>query len=518
MQKFGVFLLHGVTGSGKTEVYLRVIEQVLNIGKSSIVLVPEISLTPQTIERFMMRFQQYGIVVLHSRLSDAERYNAWQDILHGRVRIVIGVRSAIFAPVKDLGLIVVDEEHETSYKQYDTTPRYNARDVAVVRAKYVNATVILGSATPSVETYYNAQIGKYNYISLPYRIDGRCMPEIEIIDMRKHNSYKNIFSDRLQELIHQRLLDNQQIILFLNRRGFAPFIQCRECGLIMRCPDCEITLTYHIVDTKLKCHCCGYHCEAPDTCPKCNGTNIKYIGMGTQKIVEEIHNLFPTAKVARMDVDAVAKHTHEKILNEFKMGKIDILIGTQMIAKGLDYPNVTLVGVISADVGLNIPDFRSAERTFGLLTQVAGRAGRGRLHGVVIIQTYSPEHYSVQTVVTHEYKKFYDKELKFRKQLYYPPFTHLVSIIIRGKNKETTQNTAEFITHELKMNNTDKNTEILGPAICVVSKKKGYYRYRILIKTIKTGYVKRLITYVLDKSSVHAGIDVIIDMDPVDML
>jgi primosomal protein N' (replication factor Y) len=514
-EKFGVFLLHGVTGSGKTEVYIQAIEQALALNKTSLVLVPEISLTPQTVKRFVERFGQ-RIAVLHSRLSDGERYDEWQRVLKKEAEIVIGARSAVFAPLNRLGLLIVDEEHESSYKQFDTAPRYHARDVAVMRAKYENATIILGSATPSLESFYNTQIEKYQYLSLPARIDKRPMPQVEIIDMKEE---QEMFSIRLQQAIAQRINDNQQIIIFLNRRGFAPFIQCRGCGLILKCPDCEITLTYHLADKRLKCHYCNYHQPAPQSCPECHGDDIRYSGIGTQKVVEELHRLFPEARIARMDVDTTsAKGSHENILNSVRTGEIDILVGTQMIAKGHDFPNITLVGVVSSDTGLNMPDFRSCEKTFSLLTQVAGRAGRGQIAGEVIIQTYSPQHYSIQAAINHNYQEFYEQEIEFRQQLHYPPFTHLMNILIRSKDPDQSYQISMLTTQQLKKNNLSNDIIILGPAACSLSKIKGYYRYHILLKSSKGQQMRKLATKSIYELSLPNSVDIIMDMDPADML
>lgn len=514
-EEFGVFLLHGVTGSGKTEVYLHAIEQALAMDKTSLVLVPEISLTPQTVERFVARFGQ-RVAVLHSRLSDGERYDEWQRVLKKEAEIVIGARSAVFAPLNRLGLIIVDEEHDSSYKQFDPAPRYHARAVAVMRAKYTNATIILGSATPSMESFYNAQTGKYRYLALPVRVDDRPMPIVETIDMREE---KGIFSVRLQQAIAQRIEDKQQVIIFLNRRGFAPFIQCRGCGHIMKCPNCEITLTYHLSDKRLKCHYCDYYQPAPQSCPQCQGENIQYSGIGTQKVVEELHRLFPEAEIARMDVDTTStKGSHEYILNNFRTGKLDILVGTQMIAKGHDFPNVTLVGVVSGDIGLNMPDFRSCEKTFSLLTQVAGRAGRGQIHGEVIIQTYSPQHYSICAAASHDYQGFYNSEIEFRQQLHYPPFTHLMNILVRGKNHDQSYQISEMFASQLKMNNPNNDIIILGPAPCSLSKIQGYYRYHILLKSSKIQQMRQLVLKSIHELSLPNGVDVIMDMDPGDML
>lgn len=518
--RFGVFLVHGITGSGKTEVYLQSINEILKMGKSAIVLVPEISLTHQTIERFKSRFQTQ-IAIFHSRLSSRERYDEWQRMYNGEARICIGARSAIFAPLKNLGLIVVDEEHENTYKQYDTNPRYNARDVAVVRAKFSEAVVILGSATPSLESYYNSKIGKYRYISLPERIDNSRLPEVKIIDMRDELKTKNysIFSGLLKETIKERIKKNEQVIIFLNRRGFSTFVQCRECGFVLKCNNCEITLTYHIKDNSLRCHYCNYSQIAPAICPNCHGINIGYFGFGTQRVQEDLQRLFPEANICRMDLDTTTKKgSHQAILSSFKSGKFDIMIGTQMIAKGLDFPNVTLVGVVSADIGLNLPDFRATERTFSLLTQVAGRAGRGTIHGLVIIQTYNPEHYAILSASNHDYKSFYDKEIVFRQQLNYPPFFRLVNLTLKGKVEENVRRGIEEISVIIKGSEIAPFIILLGPAPCALSKIKGQYRWQILLKSkgSTSGNMRNLIKKSINKINQIRGLN--IDIDPVGML
>ncbi|MEW6618992.1 MAG: primosomal protein N' [bacterium] len=517
--EFKVFLLHGITGSGKTEVYLQAIDEVLKIGKGVIVLVPEISLTPQTVERFKARFGG-KVAILHSKLSPGERYDQWRRIQEGGAEIVIGARSAIFAPMKNLGLIVIDEEHETTYKQYDSVPRYHARDVAIMRAKFTDAVVILGSATPSVEAYYNTSIGKFYYLHLPSRIDHRPLAEVEIIDMKEELKMGNrsIFSLKLKEAILDRLNKQQQVIIFLNRRGFATFIQCRDCGMTMRCPHCEITLTYHFADKMLKCHYCNFQKIAPAFCPKCQGTQIRYSGTGTQKVEDELQKLFPHSRISRMDLDTTTpKMAHDNILSSFKSGGIDILVGTQMIAKGLDFPNVTLVGVVSADVGLNLPDFRAAERTFGLLTQVAGRAGRGQNPGLVIIQTYNPEHSTIQSAKIQDYATFYSQEITFRKELNYPPFTHLLNIIIKGKNGEETIKLAQTLGSILRSNNQDKTVIILGPAPCPLTKIKEEYRWQILLKG-NPKPLRELVKSALDQITIPGYLKINVDVDPIGML
>ncbi|MEW6097515.1 MAG: primosomal protein N' [bacterium] len=518
-QEFKVFLLHGITGSGKTEVYLQAIDEVLKADKGAIVLVPEISLTPQTVERFKSRFGE-GIAILHSKLSPGERYDQWLRIQSGAAKIVIGARSAVFAPVKNLGLIVIDEEHETTYKQYDATPRYHARDVAIMRAKFTNAVTILGTATPSLESFYNTSIGKSHYIHLPYRIDNRPLAQVEIVDMKEEYKMgnRNIFSTKLKEAIKDRLDKKEQVLIFLNRRGFATFIQCRDCGVTMKCPNCEITLTYHFVDKMLKCHYCNFQKVAPQSCPKCHGLQIRYFGTGTQKVEGELQKLFPKARISRMDLDTTThKMAHDKILSSFKSQGIDILVGTQMIAKGLDFPNVTLVGVVSADVGLNIPDFRASERTFALLTQVAGRAGRGQIPGLVIIQTYNPEHPTILSAKTQDYNAFYSQEITFRKELNYPPFTHLSNIIIKGKDEEETIKLAQNIGSNLRITTQDNTIIILGPAPCPLTKIKEEYRWQILLKGNPKA-IRQLLKSALEQTTIPKHLKVSIDVDPIGML
>lgn len=517
--EFKVFLLHGITGSGKTEVYLQAIDEVLKAGKGTIVLVPEISLTPQTVERFKSRFGE-KIAILHSKLSIGERYDQWRRIQDGEAEIVIGARSAVFAPLKNLGLIVIDEEHETTYKQYDAVPRYHARDVAIMRTKFNNAVTILGTATPSLEASYNTSIGKSNYIHLPYRIDNKSLAQVEIVDMREEYKMGNrsIFSTKLKQAIEDRLNKHEQIIIFLNRRGFATFIQCRDCGTSMKCPNCEITLTYHFVDKMLKCHYCNFQKNAPKMCPKCHGTQIRYSGTGTQKVEDELQKLFPQTRISRMDLDTTRqKMAHDKILSSFKSQRIDILIGTQMIAKGLDFPNVTLVGVVSADVGLNLPDFRAAEQTFALLTQVAGRAGRGHVPGLVIIQTYNPEHPTILSAKTQDYNAFYSQEITFRKELNYPPFTHLVNIIIKGKDEGKTIKLAQEIGNNLRVFNQGRTILILGPAPCPLTKIKEEYRWQILLKGSPKN-LRELLKSTLDNTAIPRQLKVSVDVDPIGML
>jgi len=510
-----VFLLHGVTGSGKTEVYLQSIAHALELGLSSIILVPEISLTPQTVARFKSRFGD-KIAVLHSRLLGSKRASEWHRISSGEAQIVIGARSAIFAPVKNLGLVVVDEEHETSYKQEDA-PRYNARDTAIKRAEISKAIVILGSATPSLESFYAAKNGQFTLIELSERIDSRLLPAVDIVDMREEMTRAKkipIFSQKLREWIEKDIAERKQVILFLNRRGFSTFINCRKCGYVIKCKRCSVSLTYHFDKKKLVCHHCNFNMEPPEICPECNAAYLKYWGLGTEKVESELSRFFPQAIIARMDTDSTHKRgSHDKVLSKFKDGHIDIIIGTQMIAKGLDFPKVTLVGVISADTALNLPDFRSAERTFNLLTQVAGRAGRSDLGGRVIIQSYTPQHYSIQAAKTHDYNTFYDKEISLRKELYLPPFCHMVSLTLRGRKEERVFKVSDDLKASLEKEIKSKNIDILGPAPAPISKMKGTYRWNIFLRARAAEDIIPVLKKVLDRNR-SSGIIITVDVDP----
>ncbi|PIP68094.1 MAG: primosomal protein N' [Candidatus Omnitrophica bacterium CG22_combo_CG10-13_8_21_14_all_43_16] len=510
-----VFLLHGVTGSGKTEVYLQSIAHALKLGLSSIILVPEISLTPQTVARFKSRFGD-KIAVLHSRLLGSKRASEWHRINSGEARIVIGARSAIFAPVKNLGLVVVDEEHETSYKQEDA-PRYNARDAAIKRAEISKAIVILGSATPSLESFYAAKNGRFTLIELSERIDSRLLPAVDIVDMREEMTRAKkvpIFSQKLREWIEKDISERKQVILFLNRRGFSTFINCRKCGYVIKCKRCSVSLTYHFDKKKLICHHCNFNMEPPQICPECNAAYLKYWGLGTEKVESELNRFFPQAAIARMDTDSTHKRgSHDKVLSRFKDGHIDIIIGTQMIAKGLDFPKVTLVGVISADTALNLPDFRSAERTFNLLTQVAGRAGRSNLGGRVIIQSYTPQHYSIQAAKTHDYNAFYDKEINLRKELNLPPFCHMVSLTLKGRREERVFNACDSLKADIEKADRSKNIKILGPAPSPISKIKGFYRWNIFLRAESVKDITCILKTVLGKNRIQ-GIIITVDVDP----
>ncbi|NPV52844.1 MAG: primosomal protein N' [Firmicutes bacterium] len=496
-------LLHGVTGSGKTEVYLQAIAHVRELGRSAIVLVPEISLTPQMVERFCGRFGD-EVAVLHSRLSMGERFDEWRRIRRGEARIVIGARSAIFAPARELGLIIIDEEHEASYKQ-EEAPRYDAREVARVRARAESAVLVLGSATPSVEAYHRAMTGEYAYARLASRISGRPLPAVHVVDLREELKAGNrtIFSRRLREAIASRLLLREQVILFLNRRGHSTFVLCRECGHVLKCPHCDVSLTYHAEDAKMLCHYCDWEERVPDVCPRCGSIYIKYFGIGTERVEREVRSSFPGARVLRMDVDTTRrKGSHRRMLDAFRKGDYDILVGTQMIAKGLDFPGVTLVGVVTADTSLNLPDFRAGERTFQLMEQVAGRAGRGSVPGEVIIQTYSPDHYSIRFAASHDYEGFYHEEIKTREELAYPPFAHLIAITVSSPAEPVAAEVAQRLADALRGRLEGEAApavsatpppgageegvpgifEVLGPAPCPLARIGGNYRWQVALK------------------------------------
>ncbi len=476
---FAVHLLHGITGSGKTEVYMSALEEVIKRGRRGIVLVPEIAITPQLIMRFVSRFGD-KVAVLHSGLTEAERRCEWIRIKEGKVDVVIGVRSAIFAPVDKLGLVVVDEEHEHTYKQEEGF-RFNARDVAVMRAKLSKATVILGSATPSLESYYNTVVGKYCYLSLPDRINKLPLPPVRVVDLRKKYGF-SIFTDELLDAIRSGIERGEQSLLFLNRRGFSPFLLCLDCGHSPQCPNCSVSLTYHKGDGNLCCHYCDYIIKPPDTCSECKGCRWKAFGAGTERVEEELKKLLPDARIVRMDRDTTSKRgAHMRIFRSMKNKDADILIGTQMVTKGLDLPDITLVGVLLADATLHLPDFRSGERTFQFLTQVAGRAGRGTKGGDVIVQTFNPEHYAIRHASGHDFKGFYDDESSFRKALGYPPFKRLVRLLIKGNNKDYVASASERLKDILSQNSKE-GIDILGPVSAPFSKIRGKHRWHIIIK------------------------------------
>jgi primosomal protein N' (replication factor Y) len=521
------FLLHGVTGSGKTEVYLQAIAHALEQGKGAIVLVPEISLTPQTVERFKARFSsgplQTLVAVLHSHLSAGERHDEWHKIRQGRARIAIGARSAIFAPVEPLGLIVVDEEHEHSYKQ-EEAPRYHARDVAIVRGQMEGAVVVLGSATPSLESYYNCGKGKYTLLKLPERADDKKMPVVRIVDMRQNvrpGKAVSIFSPQLKEAIAQRVERKEQVILFLNRRGYSTSLQCPLCGFVAECPNCSVSLTYHRHEQKLCCHICAHVAPEPSVCPneKCRNPAIRYAGVGTQKVEATLAKLFPQARTVRMDSDVLKrKEDYRRILGDFRVGKIDILVGTQMIAKGLHFPNVTLVGIIYADLALHQPDFRAGERTFQLLTQVAGRAGRGDIEGEVFVQAFTPFHPAIQFARRHDFEGFYEQEMEFREQLKYPPVGRIALLTLKGRNEEKVRFSADYLKHELEKAVGDiKDLVIAGPAPAPLLRAETYYRYQIMLRAQRMATLSQRLALLIRSLTLPEDVSLAVDIDPVDL-
>ena len=476
------FLLHGVTGSGKTEVYLQAIEEVLKKDEQAMMLVPEIALTPQMVLRFKRRFGD-DVAVLHSGLSNGERYDEWQKIRDGRARVSVGARSSIFAPFKNLGIIIIDEEHESTYKQEDY-PRYHARDIAEWRSQFHQCPLVLGSATPSLESYARAEKNVYQLLTLPERVNQQALPSIDIIDMRAELSSGNrsMFSEELRQAIQDRLNKNEQIVLFLNRRGYASFMLCRDCGYVPQCPHCDISLTYHKTTDQLKCHYCGYQDLPPNLCPNCESPHIRQVGTGTQRVEEILQQEFEEARIIRMDVDTTSrKGAHEKLLTDFEKGKGDILLGTQMIAKGLDYPNITLVGVLNADTMLNLPDFRASERTYQLLTQVSGRAGRHEKPGKVIIQTYNPTHYAIEDVQKNDYLTFYHKEMQFRKLGKYPPYYYLINFTIAHKNMKKVMEAAKHV-HQILLQHLSERALVLGPSPAAIARINNEHRFQILVK------------------------------------
>lgn len=505
-----VFLLHGVTGSGKTIVYMEIVEEMLKRGKDSIFLVPEISLTPQMVYHFKSRFGD-EVAVLHSRLSEGEKYDEYRKIVEGKVHIVVGARSAVFAPFKNIGAIIIDEEHTTSYKQ-DNNPKYSAIEIAIERAKNNNAIVILGSATPSLETYARSIKGLYTLVELKHRVNTNNLPLVEIVDMSKEKHRGSIFSSRLITEVNKRLENHEQIILLLNRRGYSSFITCSNCGYTAKCPHCDITLTYHKTSNTLRCHYCGYADKMNDICPSCGEKAIKTLGTGTEKVEEEIKKVF-NARVIRMDLDTTSKKgSHEKIITAFKNHEYDILLGTQMIAKGLDFDNVTLVGVINADTSLMIPNYRSNEYTFQLLMQTAGRSGRGEKKGSVIIQTFNPGHYAITLASKHDYIDFFKQEMEVRRKLSYPPYYYLIYIKVIGKdyNKISIESNkiASILTRELK------NSKILGPTTCSVFKLNGLFRFGIIIKYKKEEKMEEVLQSLVNHYKGNQTVKVDIDINP----
>jgi len=519
-QQHRTFLIHGVTGSGKTEVYIRAIEEVVRYGRQAIVLVPEISLTPQTVERFRRRFG--AVAVLHSHMSDADRHWHWQRIAEGRVSVVVGARSAIFAPTPHLGLIILDEEHESTFKQ-ETAPRYHAREVAVARAAAENVPLILGSATPSLESWNRAHLGQYQLIEMPRRVLNRPLPEVGTIDLRAdgQRGSRGSISRLLHQAMQAALQDNGQIILLLNRRGYSTHIQCPACGEVVRCPDCDIALTHHKTGDQALCHLCDYRASPPTSCAACHSGEIRYWGMGTQKLEAEVRARFPNAPLLRMDADTMrARGAHEQALREFREGKARILLGTQMIAKGLDFPNVTLVGVIQADTALHLPDFRAAERTFHLVTQVAGRTGRGDKGGRVLVQTFSPDHPAIRAAVKHDYAAFAAEELPLRELLHYPPFAAMIRLVIRGDSeaaaKEFAQRLGQGVSAALEARQTQ--ARVLGPAPAPTPRIRGKFRFQIQIQGPHGDKLRAAVREVQGQIQTPSEVEWIVDVDPLSML
>ncbi|PYT15668.1 MAG: primosomal protein N' [Acidobacteria bacterium] len=519
-KRFHTFLLQGVTGSGKTEVYMKAIEATLALGRSALMLVPEIGLTPAVAGQFYHRFGK-RVAILHSAFHDAERAQEWRRIRSGEAAVVVATRSGVFAPVRGLGLVIVDEEHDQSYKQQET-PRYHGRDVAIVRARDAGAVVVLGSATPSLESRYNVERGKYTRLSLPERIERRPLPSVELIDMRQEflDTRKNAtFSRALIAAVTERLENGEQTMLLLNRRGFSSFAACRACGERVECVQCSVTLTYHRRDRRMLCHYCNYSEPVPKRCPKCESEYMQFIGLGSERVEDELHQAFPRARIARLDRDTVGgKRDYETILSGFREGDYDVLVGTQMIAKGHDIPNVTLVGVVNADIGLGLPDFRAAERTFQLLTQAAGRAGRGQTPGIVLIQTINPEHYAVRCAAAQDYEKFYAKEIEFRRQLYYPPFGALANVLVRGAREE------EALARSAALGRlfmpAPEGVKVLGPAAAAVARLKNEYRYQMVLKTANRQRLGEVLCELRQFVSAEKWnpASLVIDVDPVTLL
>ncbi|HEY0725686.1 MAG TPA: primosomal protein N', partial [Pyrinomonadaceae bacterium] len=520
--EYSAFLLHGVTGSGKTEVYMRAMNNALSLGRSAMMLVPEIALTPVFSRRLRARFGDQ-VAIFHSSLQKGERFDEWTRVRNGEARVVIGTRSAVFAPVKNLGLIVVDEEHESSYRQQES-PYYNARDVAIVRAQKESATVVLGSATPSLESFHNARKGKYHFVSLPERIGARPMAEAKIVDMRNvfaRHGKPRVFSDELLEAIRETRERGEQSIILLNRRGYSSFILCRSCGETVQCPNCDVTLTYHRSERVIVCHYCNHREAVPRVCPSCSKKYIYYVGEGTEQLEEMLKLLFPALRVARIDRDTTTRRkVFEQSLADFSAGRIDTLVGTQMLAKGHDFPNVTLVGVVSVDAGLALPDFRSAERTFQLITQVAGRAGRGDRPGRVLIQTYHPYHYSLRHACAQDYEGFFEEELRYRQNHSYPPFVALASLLIHGPDLGRVRSDSLELRKQLDLVNQDRQCRILGPAPAPLSRLKGEHRFQILIKSRSRKHLREVADAAL-KAVADGGANlrsINLEIDPVSIM
>ncbi len=519
-KQFQTFLLQGVTGSGKTEIYLKAIDAALALGSGALMLVPEIGLTPAVAGQFHHRFGD-RVAILHSGIHDSERSQEWRRIRSGDAKVVVATRSGVFAPVRNLGLIIVDEEHDQSYKQQET-PRYHGRDVAIVRARDRNAVVVLGSATPSLESRYNADRGKYELLRLPERVENRPMPKVEVIDTRQEfleTRKQATFSRALIDAVTERLENGEQSMLLLNRRGFSSFMTCRACGERLECPNCSVTMTFHRRDRRMLCHYCNFSSRVPERCPKCDSDHIQFLGLGSERVEDELHGAFPRARIARIDRDTTGgKRDYEAILAKFRAREFDILVGTQMIAKGHDIPNVTLVGIVSADTGLGLPDFRAAERTFQLLTQAAGRAGRGTTPGIVLMQTINPDHYAIRFAVEQDYEGFYAKELEFRRLMHYPPFGALANVIVRGTKEEEALGRSAALGRLL--NPAGEGVKILGPAAASLARLKNEYRYQMLIKASSRKRLNEVLGQVRKFAAAEKWnpTSLVIDVDPLTIL
>ena len=515
---FNTFLLHGVTGSGKTEVYIKLIEEVLSQGKSAIVLVPEIAITPQTISRFKKCLGD-NISVLHSRLTEAQRFKEWKKLKDKENKVAIGTRSAIFAPLEDVGLIVIDEEHDSSYKQGET-PRYHARDVASERAKFNNCPLILGSATPALESYYKAKNGEYILLNLPKRVKEQKLPLVGVVDLKtikRRGVASVIFTPPLKSKLEDVLSRGMQAILFLNRRGFSTFIYCQKCGYTAKCKRCDIALTYHSRSKELVCHYCNYRNTLFELCPQCHSKYLSLQGIGTQRVISELGKLFPSVRAERLDSDSLAKRGElDRIISRFREKKIDVLVGTQIVAKGHDFPHVELVGVILADLSLNILDFRAGENTFSLITQVAGRSGRGDNRGSVIIQTYNPEHFTIKTSVNHDYEGFYNQEIKRRREIDFPPFSELIKVEFRHKDEKKAKKVAEKVKTKL-VSPLGERVEVLGPAPSPIKKKKDIYRWNIIVKTKSVEQTSRLLYNIIGYNRCLDGVNILVDVNPYEL-
>jgi primosomal protein N' (replication factor Y) len=519
-KQFQPFLLQGVTGSGKTEIYLKAIDAALAQGRGALMLVPEIGLTPAVAGQFHHRFGD-RVAILHSAIHDSDRAQEWRRIRSGSAKVVVATRSGVFAPVQDLGLIIVDEEHDQSYKQQET-PRYHGRDVAIVRARDRSAVVVLGSATPSLESRFNAERGKYQLLELPERVERRPMPQVEIIDTRQEfleTRKQAIFSRALITAVTERLANGEQAMLLLNRRGFSSFMTCRACGERLECPNCSVTMTFHRRDRRMLCHYCNFSSRVPERCPKCDSDHIQFLGLGSERVEDELHGAFPRARIARLDRDTVGgKRDYETILSKFRDGEFDLLVGTQMIAKGHDIPNVTLVGIVNADIGLGLPDFRAAERTFQLLTQAAGRAGRGTTPGIVLIQTVNPDHYAIRFAAEQDYEKFYAKEIEFRRMMHYPPFAALANVVVRSTKEDEALARSAALGRLLQP--APEGVKILGPAAASLARLKNEYRYQMLIKTSSRRKLNEILGQVRGFATAEKwnATALMIDVDPMTIL